>query len=363
MTTASYLNSAPDLRSMLEAVIDKTSEEEETDFKNKIKTYLIESNISEITSKSLRGNFELRNTSDNTLKIIKAIMDDQSYKDFYLDVSDKRFWKIYSLHDSFTTDIFIRNLVEKNFSKLDFLWLPSTLLENYMGLGKDTGFSLKFKNKFGDIDSINKIDDISMRFWGGNTKEIIEGLKANKFIEKGISLSSIGINHLVEGGYAKENVSYFGRFTLMKGNSIDSHFILMEKIKSNYSNLLNLFETRYRFTVEKKNGGLKLSCNPLYIDFGKKIESLEEFVNILFSSQLPFRLSGVVEKENDSLFRIYAIDLHTHDLVNFEVTPEWMSIYLSKTSCGNVITRLVTNMQTYMTSKIKLSGEDDGRII
>ena len=46
------------------------------------------------------------------------------------------------------TDRFIRNLVEKNFSKLDFLWLPSTLLENYMELGKDTGFSLKFKNKF-----------------------------------------------------------------------------------------------------------------------------------------------------------------------------------------------------------------------
>jgi hypothetical protein len=353
-----------DLRSSLEAIIDKSDDtEDERNFKNKIKTYIIESNLPKDITNQLKGDFLLSDTYDKTLKILKARAKDNIFREFYLDIADNRFWKLYSLHDSSTSESVIRNLVERNFSMLDYLWLPSTLLEKYMGFGTETGFSLKFKNKFGILAKENKIDDMSMRFWGGNAKKIIEGLRRNEPIEKGISLSSIGLNHSVEGGFSKENISYFGRFTLMKGNSIDSHFNLVEKVKSDYSNMLRSLESNYRIDFEKNDYGLKLKGGPLYIEFGEELERLNDFVEVLFSSQYPFRLSGMIKKEDDFFYRVNGIDLHSNDLVNFEITPDRMAIYLNHNSCGNVITRLVANMQMYMTYKIKLVGEDDCRII
>jgi hypothetical protein len=241
--------------------------------------------------------------------------------------------------------------------------LPSVLLERYMDLGKETGFSLKFKNKFNRFDDEDELKDVSMRFWGGGAKKILEGLRNNPPIERGISLSSIGINHPVEGGFCKENISYFGRFTLMKGNSIDSHFNLLEKIKSDYARIINLIESNYRFDIKREDKGLRFSGSPMYIDFVDEIENLEALSNTLFSGKLPFRLDGIVQRDNESFYRVFGIDLHSNDLVNFELTPNWMAIYLNHTSCGNVMTRLVTNMQTYMTSKIKAVGDDDVRII
>lgn len=363
MSAAGSIDCMKDFRSSLEAAIDRSESEEELDFKNKVKTYIIESNISDINSHSLQGAFELINTSDNSLKILKAKIKNNDFKDFYLDISDKRFWKLYSLQDSSNTGKIIKRLVETNFSRLDYLWLPSAILERYMNLGKETGFSLKFKNKFNDSINEEKPKDVSMRFWGGGAKKILESLRSNQPIEQGVSLSSIGINHLVEGGYCKENISNFGKFTLMKGNSIDSHFNIVEKIKSDYSRIINLIEANYRFSIEKNMDGLKFSGGPIYIDFTDELENIEDLISIMFSGKLPFRLSGITQKESNSFYRIYGIDLHSNDLVNFEITPQWMAIYLNHSSCGNVITRLVTNMQTYMTSKIKVVGGDDVRII
>lgn len=340
--------------------MERTKNEDELEGRNKIKTYMIESNLPEISQNLLRGNFEIQNTMDDSLKILRSKLNNRIFS-FYLDVADNRFWKLYSTIDSSTTEKCVRKLVEANFSRLDYLWLPSTMLERYMSLGNETGFGLKFKNKFNYLD--DEVQDVSMRFWGGGVKEIIDGLRKNEKIERGISISSIGINYLVEGGYSKENISNKGRFTLMKGNSLDSHFNILEKIRSDYSRILNIFERNYRLCINKSEYGLEISGSPLCIEFGEEIVNIDKFVDILFSSRLPFRLSGIIKKESRDYFRVYGIDLHSNDLVNFEITPEWMEIYLSRNSCGNIITRIVTNMQMHMTSKIKLMGDGDGRII
>jgi hypothetical protein len=363
MSATGLIGSMDDFRSSLEAALERSKKEEELAFKNKIKTYIIESNISELNSNSLKGAFEIRNTANDSLKILRFRMKNNESKDFYLDVTDKRFWKLYSLQDSSNTGKIIKGLVESNFSRLDYLWLPSTSLEKYMCYGKETGFSLKFKNKLNNLTDDNKPRDISMRFWGGGAGDFLGSLRNNPPVQQGISLSSIGINHSVEGGYCKENISNFGKFTLMKGNSIDSHFNIVEKIKNDYSQIINKIESNYRLNIEKKGEGLKLSGGPIFVDFNDELEGIERLIDIMFSGKLPFRLSGVIDKESDSFYRIYGIDLHSNDLVNFEISPEWIAIYLNHTSCGNVVTRLVTNIQTYITSKIKVVGNDDAAIV
>ena len=175
--------------------------------------------------------------------------------------------------------------------------------------------------------------------------------------------SAIGLNYSVEEGFTKENISNFGRFTVMKGNSVDSHFNIIYKIKEDYSKKLALIESKYRFSMEKNKCGLKLSGTPIYIDFLKPLEDVGHFVDVLVSSKNPFRIFGVKQMENKDFIRVFGADLHTNDLVNMDITPNWMSIYLNSKSCGNVVTRLVTNIQTFLTSQIKLMGEDNERII
>lgn len=352
-----------ELRSVFTSYLERTEEQEELDLKKKLKTYIIESNIKEINSQFIKGPFTIQDTSDETLKILKVKLYEKSTFYLYLDIFDKRFWKLHSLYDSSLTVDIIKKLVEENFSRLDYLWLSSNLLEKYMNLGKNTGFGVRFKNKIIKNDNEDIIKDVSMRFWGGGAKEVIEDLRDNPRLVKGISLSSIGLNHFVEGGFSKENIANFGRFTLMKGNSIDSHFNIVQKIKDDYSEKLELIESKYRFRIEKKSNGFKLSGSPLYIDFSSPIEDIGSFTNILVSSKPPFRLSGVTQMENKSFVRVFGIDLHTNDLVNLEITPDYMAIYLNHNSCGNVVTRLLTNIQAHITSQIKLLGEDNERII
>jgi hypothetical protein len=100
--------------------------------------------------------------------------------------------------------------------------------------------------------------DVSMRFWGGGAKEVIDDLRNNPRLKQGINLSAIGLNHQIEDGFTKENISNSGRFTVMKGNSIDSHFNIVQKIKDDYSLTLNNIEEKYRIRFDKKECGFKI---------------------------------------------------------------------------------------------------------
>lgn len=349
------------MRSYLEDVLDRKGYkkdeegEESTAFKGKIKTYLIESNSPNLNN--LRQDRVM--VKDTPNKILKSFIFNKNGKNYelVLDISDERFWMIYSLYDSEKSQKIINDWVLRNDSKLDFVWFPSKLLEKYMGLGTETGFSLKYINKF-RTNGDKKIN-VSMRFWGDSGKDILESLRKNTPIGKGTSLSGISLNYSVEDGFAKENISNFGRFTLLSATSIDPHFLLLDKIKRNYSNIINVIESNHRVEGHKTEFGMKLKSNPLYIEFPKEIENLEDFVNTIFSARLPFRLSGTIEKSSDDFYRIHAVDLHSKGLVDFEIDPNLMAIYLNDKSCGNIIMRLVTNMQSFMDEKIKLVSNDD----
>jgi len=231
MPKVPYVDNRKGLRSLFTSLLDKIGTQDESDFKNKLKTYVIESNIAEINSETFKYPFKILNTSDETLKILKTTFNEKSYLYFYLDISDPRFWKLHSLYDSKLTEDIITKLVESNNSRLDYLWLSSNFLEKYMSFGKNNGFGVKFKNKFGDEKNEEEIKNISIRFWGGGAKEVIHDLKQNQRLVKGLSISSIGINNIIEGGFSNENIANFGRFTMMKGNSIDSHFKYPLQIK------------------------------------------------------------------------------------------------------------------------------------
>ena len=352
-----------ELRGVLSTVLEHNGgEDEDLDFRKKLKTYILESNITDVTASSIKSFFHVEDTEDSSLKILKANLNVKNPLRFYLDISDNRFWKLHSLYDSIITEDVIKKMVEQNYSKLDFLWLSSNLLEKYMDFGKQTGFGVKFKNKFTRNGNDEEIRDVSMRFWGGGAGEVIEDLRGNDRLAKGISLSSIGINHHVEGGFTKENITNSGKFTVVTGNSIDGHFGIVEKIKQDYSKRLNLIEEQ-RISIEHNGVGLNFKGSSLFIDFDKPLEDIPSFTERLISATNPFRLAGTKEMLNKDYVRVFALDLHSNDLLNLEITPNWMSIALGHKSCGNVVMRLLTNIQTHLTSEVKLMSVENERII
>ena len=342
-------------------------EEEERLVDKKPKTFIIESNMGGNLNFNKESPIQTNiiDTEDTTLKKLKLITKDNKILEFYLDISDKRFWLLHSLEEASLSSRVVHKLVDFNPSLLDFPWFSSTALEEIGSFGKETGFNLKFENEFlenGDEDYEENLKQISMRFWGGRSNDILKDLKENNKLSKGIALSSLDLKYKEETGYVKEKINYNGKFVAIKGNSIDSHFNLINKIKKKYSNFLSKIEDEYRMNYEKTNLGFKINGSYTLIEFKREIEDLKLFADILTSCSKPFRLWGVWDFLDEDYIKIKGIDLHTMHKVNIELTKNWMRIFLPIESCGNVIARIFTNLQRHFDSNITLRGNEDDKI-
>lgn len=365
---SNHVRNRLELKNIMERSL-KISEEQEDEFKidRRPKSYIIESNIGKDVNinKNIPLNVSINDTDDSLLKIFK-IESEVEHCLFYLDMSDPRFWFLHSVDSSSITDRLIGHLVNYNPSFLDFPWFSSDNLEKISKLGKETGFNLKFDNKFikkTDESYDNKLQQISMRFWGGHSIKVIQNLKQDNNLKQGIALSALGLKYKTDAGFIKTNISSKGKFVAMKGDSVESYFNLINKVKENYKFLLTNIEENYRINYEHKENGFKLSGGYTIIEFKRKIENIEDFTNILTSCSQPFRLWGIWNLIEKNYIKINGIDLHTNHKINMELTPDWMRIFLPKESCGNVIARLFTNLQNHFDSQIKLRGNDDGKIM
>ena len=94
--------------------------------------------------------------------------------------------------------------------------------------------------------------------------------------------------------------------------------------------------------------------------FSKPMPNLEKFVSSVFSGAEPFRLWGVPVQLADNFYRVNAVDMHVSHLIIFEISPEYMRVYLPDGSCGNTIARLYCNLQHNYDSRVSLkSGEGE----
>lgn len=83
---------------------------------------------------------------------------------------------------------------------------------------------------------------------------------------------------------------------------------------------------------------------PVNIAFSQPVPNLRMYVAGLLSCTHPFRLWGVPDFSGDEFARVRAVDLHVRQPLYLEISPERMRIYLDAQTCGNVVTRLYTNI-------------------
>lgn len=94
-----------------------------------------------------------------------------------------------------------------------------------------------------------------------------------------------------------------------------------------------------------KGGVGSLEGNPFEFIFPNKIKDLDTLITEVFSATEPFQLWGLRQGISEGYFKVLAVDLHAGSSVDFEIRDDMMRVYLFDQSCGNVILRLLANLQ------------------
>jgi hypothetical protein len=323
----------------------------------KPKTYLIESNKAPLENIARKGN-ELKGTEDKTLWNIVS-KDPQNRFSVYLDILDPRFWKVHSVYYARESNSFVRSLIRGDGSRLDNFWLSSDSLDVLVG-DRGTAFGLKYRNVF---EADEESPKVSMNYWGRGTNEVLRALKGIPEIQNKVSLSKVGVDFLTDAGHVKTDIFKDGRLRARSGDSIESYLSLVELVTDYYSQILANIEQNHVMKYEYSENYCTVHGSYSAILFSSPLSSLTAFAETLTSGNEPFRIWGLWRSVDNSFVRIKGVDLHTNTPLELELMPDELRIVLGEGACGNVVTRLFTNIQAHFDSSCSLKGLNDANLI
>src|SRR5439155_15283911 len=116
--------------------------------------------------------------------------------------------------------------------------------------------------------------------------------------------------------------------------SFESHINLVTNVYREYAARVTGFENRFSLRYEgahvpeSRRAHHTVSGEPFNITFSRPIANLEKFLDSVFSGAEPFRLWGAPVSLGRNYFRVTALDLHVTHRITFEITPEFMRVYL-----------------------------------
>lgn len=342
--------------SALHSDFDDSNERKNSSY---LKTYLIESNVNDLKAVNSPEGFNLRvtNTEDSTLKIL-TVEQKSKKATLYVDTIVPRYWSIHTLDNSDFTTNFINKYIRSTTNHLDSLWLPNSFMLDFTKNKDFRGFSLKYDDEFNEFQERKSIDKLSMRLWGSTASSVLQLLQESKEISNSIAISNVGLRHHSNGDVTTADLSWWGKFK-SNGKLIDDHFFMLNEVRTRYANLLDTIESCW-IEYYSDSFGTKLRGDSLTINFDKEIEDISLFLKELLSSTQPFRLWGIHKFIAPNFAKVLGIDLHTGHKINFEITTNWIRIYLPKHSCGNTVLRMLTNIQHYYDSKAVLECGANG---
>jgi hypothetical protein len=323
-----------------------------------VKTNIIESNcqVDEIPEVFSDYMIQLKPTQDKFLHIM--LIRPKKGRSFivYLDSFFQRYWKLYNMEDSIIVDRFIDRFTHA-LVKIDSLWMPHQMLDNFEKNYVSAGFSIKFKQEILQENEFleNEITQLTMRLWsrGNPAQRIVTILKENNLP---ITKTSTRLLHIVNDDVKfLDEVHFDGKVTISKGTDIEEHIHFVNNIIEEYSDKMERIE-KNRLYLERFEGGFKSSGHPFEVLFSDSFD-LEILSEKIINSTNPFRMWGVIYDNDDDFVRIAGVDLHTGDKFTMDVSSTYMRIYLPKYACGNVIFRLYTNIQQSLDPGVKIRDQ------
>ena len=294
---------------------------------------------------------------------------------YFVDVRDQRFQLVHTIGKANQTDETLRALTSGPVAGFDHAWMPGGFLK-LQSRGQLTGFAFRFEDSVDETarSPFEHVDHETGEILPTPLKKPRTSLKASeqgaaeieyrKMLESDIFQGRKALDQIefqsVEPDdrrdYTVSNVYYWGK-VVTRGTWIGGHLATVDSITANYRRVVEQIEQEFALGWTAEGDGYVHKGKPFefHLPSHAAILDLGRFVQLVFSSTKPFRLFGIPEWRSRTRIDVSAIDLHSGDPVDFEITERQIRVYLPVGSCGNVIARLYTNLQRSANSEFDLA--------
>ena len=320
-----------------------------------LKTYIVESDggfPQRLTCGGISG--EVSDTGLDNMKILRMSHGGNALE-FFLDVSDKRFFALHTNEKSEDTNKVIEALTEDHNHAFDNTWFYSAMLNRFSKKRGNVfkGFGVSYTgNTFApEPNSDSDIEDLSLNI-NGSLASDVQNLVEGSSIGRAIAYNTVRILRGDPPDSIQDDVHNNGYFAVKRGKSVQDHLRLVDSCKEEYSDVVYSVENS---SVGVKEVGGKTLVDGDSFDFefkSKTIEDVEFFISKMFNSTKPFRLWGLKSRIDNDYYKVTAVDLHAGGTIHFDIAKDMMRVVLYKGTCGNTILRLFTNLQIHFDSKI-----------
>lgn len=320
-----------------------------------LRSYVLETNGG-YKKEGLVGSMKwsIGDTGVDKLKILHVEYDGSIHEAF-METSDSRFCVLHTNERSEITSMIVDMFTDGWSHSFDRMWMHHSMLEavvkkagnSFMGFGAK--YSDELHRKAEEDGSASEIEDINLTINGSMASKIEQIMHDAERLKNAIAYNKLRIMRGEADNpdkYASDDVTSMGYFAMKHGKSVLDHLDLVRISKDMYANVVSGIE-EYRLGARQADGKHIVKGKTIDVIFKKPIPDLQLFIRRVFSAAKPFRLWGLESKLEDGYFDVLGVDLHTSDPMNFEITEDFMRIYLSEGSCGNTVLRLLTNLQQY----------------
>ena len=291
--------------------------------------------------------YDIVSTGMEAMKVLNVRYRNAVYE-FFLDVSDRRFFRLHTNCDSADVRRIIDAMIGDRDHVLDKAWFYRGMLQRIVGMEGNAlhGLGLSYSNLTQErndlMDFELRMSGSSVAFWNDVVQPSEKLRRANAYKYVRIMRGSGDAREQ----YAHDDVHNDGYFALRGGSSIQDHLHVIEQCREEYSKIVTGIE-KERIACRWKDGVGSLEGNPFEFIFPNGIKDLDMFIEKVFSATEPFQLWGLQQNISEGYFKVLAVDLHAGGSADFEIRNDMMGVYLFDQSCGNIILRLLTNLQAH----------------
>ena len=271
---------------------------------------------------------------EETERRFYVLPDPDEAKHIWLDATDERVWRAYTFGPREDIEAILkRKLLHRR--GLDRVWLAEAFMERLRREHgyQDRGFRFYFRDTLSTAKNPSERPKFSAKFWLG--EEI--PAKQGRFLElaqEAFSKSSLRMGRESRDPSSRVSgllLEVYAEGCMTVTTSDDPEEVL---------GLANEVGQRYREELGEMETQRLRSPRPIELNFGMTI-NLERFQNLIESGQGQTGLWMQRYEVEDGMHRYTGADLHTNELINLDVGPDYAYLVTQRKGCMNAAPRLM----------------------